>query len=135
MERHVESNDPWFAAAAKRLKVITVNQDTFSADVVYHQKCYNKFTEEYEKIAKKKPEINDEQVGAERKFLSPFKSKVINQKCCYLLRELVVELNNLYEYFDSSQESSAKSLKKFIANSFGNQVCFTPAVGLRGSIW
>ena len=52
MERHVESNDPWFAAAAKRLKVITVNQDTFSADVVYHQKCYNKFTEEYEKVVK-----------------------------------------------------------------------------------
>ena len=45
----------------------------------------------------------------------------------------MVELNNLYEYFGSSQESSAKSLKKFIADSFGNQVCFTPAVGLHGS--
>ena len=113
MERYVESNDPWFAAAAKRLKVITVNQDTFSTDVVYHQKCYNnKLTEEYERVAKKKPEKNDEQIGAERKFLSLFKSKVINQTFCYLLRELVVELNNLYEYFGSSQESSAKSIKK-----------------------
>ena len=36
-------------------------------------------------------------------------------------------------FFDCGRESSAKSLKKLIIDLVGNQICFSPSIGLHGS--
>ena len=42
-------------------------------------------------------------------------------------------MNSLYDFFDCGRESSAKNLKKLIIDLVGNQICFSPSIGLHGS--
>ena len=70
---------------------------------------------------------------AEREFITVLKRKVFHQRFCYQLRDLVGEMNSLYEFFDCGRASSAKSLKKLIIDLVGNQICFSPSIGLHGS--
>ena len=113
-KRNEDSSDPWLKAAAQKLNSIISNQDIFSADVTYHKKCYDRFTyvNKYEKGDK-----HDEKssiLTAEREFITVLKRKIVLQKFCYLLKDLVGEMNSFYDFFDCGRESSAKSLKKLI---------------------
>ena len=101
IKRNENSSDPWLKAAAQKLNSIISNQDIFSADVTYHKKCYDRFTyvNKYEKRDKEDDE-NSSILTAEREFITVLKRKVVHQKFCYLLRDLVGEMNSLDELFD-----------------------------------
>ena len=69
-----------------------IPKDTHSLDVLYHQRCYNKFTLDY-KAAISNQEAKDgvEKAAAEKRFLALLKTQMINQKSCFLLRGLLIE--------------------------------------------
>ena len=100
IKRNEDSSDPWLKAAAQKLNSIISNQDIFSADVTYHKKCYDRFTyvNKYEKGDKQDDEKSSI-LTAEREFITVLKRKVVHQKFCYLLRDLVGEMNSLYDFF------------------------------------
>ena len=70
-----------------------IPKDTHSLDVLYHQRCYNKFTLDY-KAAISNQEAKDsvEKAAAEKRFLALLKTQMINQKSCFLLRGLLIEI-------------------------------------------
>ena len=132
IKRNEDSSDPWLKAAAQKLNSIILNQDISSADVTYHKKCYDRFTyvNKYEK-GDKQDDKKSSLLTAEREFMTVLKRKVFHQKFCYLLRDLVGEMNSLYDFFfDCGRESSAKSRKKLIIDLVGNQICFSPSLDL-----
>ena len=47
MVDNLELDDSSLAEAAKSLKIVISDTDAHSTDVLYHQRCYNKFTRDY----------------------------------------------------------------------------------------
>ena len=47
MMDNLESDDPSLVPAAKMLKTMISDKYAHSADVLYHQRCYNKFTRHF----------------------------------------------------------------------------------------
>ena len=99
IKRNEDSSDPWLKAAAQKLNSIISNQDIFSADVTYHKKCYDRFTyvNKYENGDKQDDEKSSI-LTAEREFITE-EGSLVHQKFCYLLRDLVGEMNSLYDFF------------------------------------
>ena len=117
---NLESDDSSLVVAAKRLKIMRSDKDAHSVDVLYHQRCYSKFTREY-KPSKSDREAKDsaEKATAEKRFLMLIKTQVINQKSCFLLRDLLVEINDMYKKYGREVElTRTKDLKKLITETF-----------------
>ena len=135
MVDNLESDDSSLVAAAKRLKIMISDKDAHSADVLYHKHCYNKFTWDY-KPAKSNREAKDslEKATAEKRFSTLLKTQVINQKPSFLLQDLLIEINDMYEKYGCEVEiTKAKDLKKLITETFPEEIRFTPTLGLHGS--
>ena len=131
----VESDDSSLIGAAKLLKIVISDKDAHSADVLYHQRCYSKFTQNY-KPCKNNQETKDSVRKATpgKKFLAFIKTQVINQKYCFLLRDLVIEINDMYEKYDCEVKiTRTKDLKKLITETFSEEIRFIPALDLHGS--
>ena len=125
---NLESHDSSLIVAARRLKTIISDQDAHFADVLYHKRCYNKFTRDY-KPAKSNREAKDslEKATAEKRFLTLLKTQVINQKSCFLLQDLLIEINGMYEKYGCEVEiTRTKDLKKLITETFPKEIRFTP---------
>ena len=79
MVDNLELDDSSLVAAAKRLKIMISDKDAHCTDVLYHQRYYNKFTQDH-----KPTEINREDKGSMEKvtteggFLTLLKTQVIN---------------------------------------------------------
>ena len=93
---NLESDDSSLVAVAKRLKIIISDKNEHSTDVLYHQRCYNKFTWNY-KPAKSNREVKDslENATPEKRFLTLLKTQFINQKSPFLLWDLLIEINDM----------------------------------------
>ena len=77
---NLESDDFSLVAAAKRLKIMISDKDAHFTDILYHKRCYSKFTRDY-KPAKSNMLAKDslEIAKAEKRFLALLKTQVINQ--------------------------------------------------------
>ena len=63
----------------------------------------------------------------------PLKTQVINQKFFFLLWDLLIEVNDMYEKYDCEVEiTRTKDLKKLIKETFLEEIRFIPALGLYG---
>ena len=59
-------------------------KDHHSTDVLFHQRCYNKFTPDYKSVeSNRKDKDSVEKATAEKRFLTLLKTQVINQKSCF----------------------------------------------------
>ena len=59
---------------------------------------------------------------------------MINQKCCFLPLDLLIEINDIYEKCGCEVEiTRTKHLKKLITETLPEEIRFTPALGLHGS--
>ena len=117
---NLELDDSSLVAAAKRLKTMISDKDAHSADGLFHQFCYNKSTRDY-KSSKSNREARGsvEKSKAEKRFLTLTKTQVINQKSCFLLRYLLIEINDMYEKYDCKVEiTRTKDLKKLLTKHF-----------------
>ena len=120
---------------AKRLKIIISHKNEHSTDALYHQCCYNKFTWDY-KPAKSNREAKDsfENATLEKWFLTLLKTQFINQKSFFLLWDLLIEINDMYEKYGCEVKiTRTKDLKKLITETFPEELRFTQALGLHES--
>ena len=127
MMDNLESDDSSLVAAAKRLKIIS-DKDAHSTDILYHKRCYSKFTRDY-KPAKSNRVAKDslEKATAEKRFLTLLKTQVINQISCFLLRDLLIEINDMYEKYGCEVEiTKTKALKKLITEIFPEKLDSLP---------
>ena len=61
------------------------------------------------------------------------KTQVINQKYFFLLWDLLIEGNDMYEkYYCEVEITRTKDLKKLIKETFLEKIRFIPAIGLHG---
>ena len=89
-------------------------------NVFYHQRCCNKFTRDY-KPAESNREDKDkvEKATAEKRFLMLLKTQVINQESCFLLRDFLIEINDIYENYGCEVKMTrTKNLKKLLTETF-----------------
>ena len=96
------------------------DKDAHSAGGLFHQLWYNKSTRGY-KSSKSNREARGivEKAMAEKRFSMLIKTQVINQKSCFLLRDLLIEINDMYEKYDCKVEiTRTKDLKKLITKYF-----------------
>ena len=78
----------------------TESQDVFAADVLYHHSCYNRFAYSYEEKSTTKTERTNKEISvisAEEESKVLIKRKILIQKKCYLLTDLVEEMAILCE--------------------------------------
>ena len=121
-------------AAAKSLKIMISDKDAHSADGLYHQRCCNKFTRDYLSKINREAKDSVEKATAEKRFLTLIKTQLINQKSCFLLRDLLTEINDMYEKYGFKVETTrTKDLNKLKIEIFPEEIRFTPASGLHGS--
>ena len=128
MMENLESDDSSLVVAAKRSKVMISDKgDAHSADVLSHQRCYNKFPRDY-KPAKSNREAKDslEKPTAGKRFLTLLKTQVINQKSCFLLRDLLIEINDVYKCGGEAELTRTKDLKRPITENFPEEIRFAP---------
>ena len=60
--------------------------------VLYHQRYYNKFTQDYKPVESNWEEKSVEKATAEKRFLTLLKTQLINQKYCFIIRDLGIKL-------------------------------------------
>ena len=128
MMEYLESDGSSLVAAANRSKIMISDKgDAHSADVLCHQRCYDKFPRDY-KPAKSNREAKDslEKATAGKMFLALLKTQVINQKSFFLLRELLIEINDMYKCGCEVELTRTKDLKKPITENFLEKIRFTP---------
>ena len=93
----LELDDLSLVAEAERLKIMMSDNDAHFADVLYYQRYYNKFTRNYKPTESKREDKDSvEKATAEKIFLGLLKAQVINQKYCFLLRDLLIEIDDMY---------------------------------------
>ena len=69
---------------------------------------------------------------AEKKILTLLKTQVINQKSCFLLRDLFIDIYDMYIKYGCEVEiTRTKDLKKLITETFPEEIKLTPALGLQ----
>ena len=91
------SDDPSLVVATKRLKIMISYKDQHSTDVLYHQRCYNKFTRDYKSVeSDRKDKGSVQKATSVKRFLTLLKTQVINQKSCFPIWDLLIEINNTY---------------------------------------
>ena len=76
------------------------SNDVFAADVLYHHSSYNYFVYSYEEKSTTKTERTNKEISvisAEEEFKVLIKRKILVQKKCYLLTDLVKEMATLCE--------------------------------------
>ena len=83
-------------------------------------------------------EDGDEQSGIRWFFPScgakRLKTQVINEKSSFLLRNSLIEIDDVYEKNGCEVEiTRTKDLKKLIRETFPEEIRFTPALGIDGS--
>ena len=79
---------------------MTSNVDVFAADVLYHHSFYSRFVYSYEEKSTTKTERANKEISvisAEEEFKVLIKRKILIQKKCYLLTDLVEEMATLCE--------------------------------------
>ena len=81
------------------------------ANVFLHKTGYDRFVYFYRKIPKENPLLNKEvsSQSAEKEFLVLINSKLLIQKNCYLLSDLVVELQQLMEMYIVLMKTSGRT--------------------------
>ena len=81
--------------------------------------------------------MTDEEISvlsAKREFKILIKRKILIQKNCYLLTDLVEEIANLYEiYCVEGKADDNKKTKSFLLTNFRDNLQFTPAHGIHGN--
>ena len=112
MTRNENSNDPWLQTAAKCLKVS--DSDMWVADVFCNKTYYDRFVYFYRKIPKENLLLNKEvsSQSAEKEFLVLTKRKILIQKNCCLLTDLVAELQQLYEMYCANENINFRDNQK-----------------------
>ena len=137
IEKNEYLSDQWLHSTAKRLKVTTNSVEVFAPDVFYHQSCYNRFVYNYEEKSTTKTEMIDKEISvlsAEKEFKILIKRKILIQKNCYLLTDLIEEMANLYEiYCVEGKVDNNKKMKSFLLTNFRDNLQFTPARGIHGN--
>ena len=122
MMDNLELDDPSLFPATKRLKIMMSDKDARSTDVLYQAESNREGKGSIEKAT------------AENRFLTIVKTQVINSKSCFLLRDLLVEINGIYEKYGCEVTiARTKDLKKLITETFPGEIRFTPALRLHGS--
>ena len=78
--------------------------------------------------------MTDEEISvlsAEKEFKILIKRKILIQKICYLLTDLVEEMANLYEiYCVEGKVGDNKKMKSFLLTNFRDNLQFAPAHGI-----
>ena len=93
-------SDQRLHSTAKRLKVLTSTVKVFAADVLYHQSCIIAlFIVMRRKLQRKLKRPTEKYLTTEKEFKILIKRKILIQKNCYLLTDLVEEMANLYEIY------------------------------------
>ena len=96
------------------------DKDAYFADLLYHQRCYNMFTRDYNP-AKSNREAKH-RVGkarAEKRLLTLLRTQMTNQKSCFLLQDLLIEINDIYDIYGCEVEiTRTKDLKELIRETF-----------------
>ena len=70
----------------------------------------------------------------EKRFLTLLKTQVMSQKSCFLLRNLLIGITDMYEKYGFEVElTRTKDLKKLITETFPKEIRFNLALGLHGS--
>ena len=81
LKKNENLSDQWIQSAAKQLKVMTTNVDTFTGDVLYHQSCYNHFVYSYEeKSTAEMTKMTGKEIyvlSAEKEFKILLKRKIL----------------------------------------------------------
>ena len=121
-------------SAAKQLKVLTSIVKAFAADMFYHESCYNRFVYSYEDKSTTKTEMTDGEMSVlstEKEFKILIKRKILIQKDCYLLADLVEEIANRYEIdCVEGKVDDNKKMKSFLLTNFQYNLQFKPAYGI-----
>ena len=76
------------------------DNDAHSVGVLFRQRCYKNFTWD-QKPARSNREAKDsvEKVTAEKRISMLLKTQVIDQKSCFILRDLLIEINDIDEKY------------------------------------
>ena len=81
LKKNEDLSDQWIQSAAKQLKAMTTNVDTFTGDVLYHQSCYNHFVYIYEeKSTAEMTKMTGEEIyvlSAEKEFKILLQRKIL----------------------------------------------------------
>ena len=130
-------SDQRLHSAAKQLKVLTSILEVFAADVFYHESCYNRFVDSYEDKSTTKTEMTNGEISVhstEKELKILIKRKILIQKDCYLLADLVEEIANRYEIdCVEGKVDDNKKMKSFLLTNFQYNLQFTPAYGIHGN--
>ena len=116
------------------MKVQISHSDMWAADVFYCKTCSNRFVYFYRKIPKENTLLNKEvsNQSSEKEFLVLIKRKTV--KNCYLLSDLLVELQQLYEVYCSNENiRDNKNMKYFPQENFKESICFTLVCWIQGN--
>ena len=100
------------------------SHDIFSADIYYHKSCYLRFAHPYETLTEN--EVNQAEDLALETFFHKIRRKIINEKCAFLLKELLNDLLVICE--DSSLKdpviNNKRTLKRRLEQEFRDEISF-----------
>ncbi len=125
LDENQNSDDPILQSAAKRLQIHQGGGgDLFAREFDYHKSCYKCFTRS--RTVNVEAHVPFETMNAhcaEEEFLSIIKLKVINERCCYFLVDLLEDLQSIYDFHlvaidDASHKNFASQVKDRILRKF-----------------
>eukprot|EP00794_Sanderia_malayensis_P011439 gene11439-12635_t len=140
LDENKHSDDPILQSAAKRLQIHQAGGgDLFARELDYHKSCYKFFTRS--RTVNIETDVPFETMNAhcaEEEFLKIIEVKVISEKCCYFLVDLLEDLQSLYDFHvvpieGASRKTFASQVKDMILRKFEGKVDFARASGVRGS--
>ena len=86
------------------------------------------------KLQRKLKRPTEKYLTTEKEFKILIKRKILIQKNCYLLTDLVEEIANLYEiYCVEGKADDNEKMKSFLLTNFRDNLQFTPAHGIHGN--
>ena len=122
MDANENSYDPVLHSAAKRLRIHHSGGDLLVRELEYHKSCYAFFTVRPTKNLQfdvSLDTINGQ--CAEREFLDVVEKKVIVEKSCYFLTDLLEDMQSLYIYYGvpaHSRKTFTSQIKDLISSKF-----------------
>ena len=137
MDANENSDDPVLHSAAKRLRIHHAGGDLLARELEYHKSCYTFFTVHPTKNLQS--DISLDTINsqcAEREFLDIIEKKVIVEKSCYFLTDLLEDMQNLYVYHGvpaHSRKTFTSQIKDLISSKFKEKVEFKRASGIHGA--
>ena len=97
--------------------------DVFSADIYYHKSCYLRFAHPYESL---KADVDQTELLAMETFFHKIRIKILEEKCAFLLKELLNDLVATCEDLHLSNPviTNKRTLQRRLEKEFGTDISF-----------